>query len=191
MVAWLQVEAGHFAVYASRYVSGSGWDTPSLIGGAAAESSNLQLAVDSEGNALVAWEQDSGSHLDIHARRFAAGSGWETEALISGAIQDCSAPRLSISATGDGAAIWQQFDGSRWGVRGGRCSAGTGWSASEQIDDGSTDATSPSVALAPSGEIESQLEIVLIAFVRRRIYEIAEESAKREHDDRPKHEYGV
>lgn len=89
VAAWSADSAGHNSILANRYTPGIGWTPPELLErDDGYEANNPALAVDSAGNAIVAWEQSDGIAPRIWADRFAA--------------VDIIPPTLSISSPGDG-----------------------------------------------------------------------------------------
>jgi hypothetical protein len=105
VAVWTQPPVG---VWSARYVAGSGWQTPQLIGGGAG-TDGATVAIDSVGNAVAVWEQPVGGQRFIWANRFTTGAGWGTAAPIeSHTGGDASSPKVSLSGNGDALAVWRQ-----------------------------------------------------------------------------------
>ncbi len=144
-----------FAVWANRYVAGSGWGSAVQIETSVADTQSTQVAVDINGNALVVWEQDApGPRFDIWANRYDAGTGlWGTAELIetdnAGFAQR---PQLAFDGSGNALAVWEQGDGTRRNIWANRYVAGTGWGTAAMIEtDNAGTAQWPQLAFDSSG----------------------------------------
>jgi hypothetical protein len=105
IAVWNQPQVG---VWSARYVAGSGWQTPQLIGSGAG-SEGAAVDIDSLGNAVAVWDQPVGGQRFIWANRFTTGAGWGTAAPIeSHTGGDASSPKVSLSGNGDALAVWRQ-----------------------------------------------------------------------------------
>jgi hypothetical protein len=116
LVVWSQPAMSHPSIWASRYTVATGWDAPVLIESNDAGSAIFpHVAVDPQGNGVVAWHQSNGSTFNIWAAHYAAHGGWEAATLIG--PQDAGnfffAPsdvQVAMDAGGNALAIWQQYD---------------------------------------------------------------------------------
>jgi hypothetical protein len=85
------------------------WHTPAAIetftpGGA----SDVQLAVNSLGNALAAWTQSDGARTHVASNAFTNGA-WRAAAYVSSdSRSDSHSPRITLDASGNGFAIWDE-----------------------------------------------------------------------------------
>lgn len=113
IVTWLQHDGESTNIWARRF-DNSSWGICEMIGinnGSHAE--KPQIAVASDGAAIVLWEQSDGTRDRIWANRF-DGSVWGTPELID--INDdshSSDPQIAMAADGSAIAVWVQSDGSR------------------------------------------------------------------------------
>ena len=133
----------------------SGWGVAAPIEAEdALTASTPTVAVDGDGNAIALWAQDDGAGYDIWANRLVAGFGWGTPMLIGGANQGSpERPGLAVNQTGDGFAVWQQWDGSRYNVWASRFVVGSGWGLASLIEtNNSGSAYAPQVAVDQSGD---------------------------------------
>lgn len=107
-VIWRQ---DNFALYAARYVKGSGWQAPERLeedmrGG------NANLSVFPSGKALVVYGRNEGSYAPTCVRQFAPGTGWSTRLCFSstslgGHPQDF---QVVTSPLGNAIATWIYVD---------------------------------------------------------------------------------
>lgn len=108
----------------SRYSMSTGWSQvqdisiPSLVRG-------LDLATDSQGNAIVVWNQsttgDELSTYAVWARRLGAdgvleASGARLQAENSWSASPSSEPRVEMTPSGDAIVVWREFEGLQFRV---------------------------------------------------------------------------
>jgi len=101
---WNSDVAGTTSPWANRYVPGSGWGTPVQLEGGVNYVWDLDLAVDSGGNAVAFWRPAHNGQSRLMSRRYAPGSGWGTAEVVN------------------------TDDGGVGSVLTGRYRSGTGWS---------------------------------------------------------------
>jgi hypothetical protein len=169
-VVWLKSESRSFTggpvldvdtLYANIYSPTNGWsgkflvDSPTGIG----ESSYPRVASDKSGVAIFVWRR---THCDdaqstttcqgneeILVREYTPGLGLNAVQTLSSS-NDVINPRLSVNASGYGAATWSS--GSPGDVVGRIRNAQTGWSSTSQILDSRTDtAFFPHASVNPDG----------------------------------------
>jgi hypothetical protein len=100
-------------IWANRYTSASGWDTPEII-----ETNNDEIqgmphvAIDSNGNAIAVWMQQPLADVvqsNIWANRYTPADGWETPELIETDDTEYAAfPQIAMSPDGNAIAVWGQ-----------------------------------------------------------------------------------
>jgi len=113
------------------------------------------IAMDATGRTTVAWRQnDGGAYLNVKARRYTPGSGWDAVTLIE--LEDLGnvgAPVVSMSSSGSAMVTWRQNDGATWNVWAARYDIGPGWDATVKVDDATVDVQSPHVAHDTAGNV--------------------------------------
>jgi hypothetical protein len=70
-----------------------------------------QVAVASDGDAVVVWQRFDGANQRIQARARAADGTLSAVQNLSPAGQDASDPHVGVDASGDAVVVWQRFDG--------------------------------------------------------------------------------
>jgi hypothetical protein len=130
----------HTSVRANRYEVGAGWTGVTNLSTEAVRAAySPEVALDSAGNAIVVWSQDSGtsSVQGIKAVRYAVGTGWQTPVPIEPATiaetRTGSAPQIAFDLNGNAIAVWYQY--GKPGIYTNRYVAGTGWGIAEAIVD--------------------------------------------------------
>jgi hypothetical protein len=148
------------SIWANRYVAGEGWGTAQLIetDGTAppmccTPAYSPQISMDTNGNALVVWQQSDGTRQNIWVNRYLAGTGWGTAELIeTNNSGSATAPQIAFDAGGNALAVWEQYDGTRISIWANRYVAGAAWGTAELIETNNAgDAVTPKIALDASG----------------------------------------
>jgi hypothetical protein len=165
-----------FNVYANRYVPGAGWDDVATE--IAADSSDgmywalgPQVAVDSAGNAVAAWEEQGPGPGDpgpdtvtsIWAKIYTAGAGWAAipEELETDDTGNASGVRIASSTDAgvisQAVVVWDQTTvdlvlGSSLNVWSNRFTQGVGWQTAAQVDTTTNGARRPELAMNAEGD---------------------------------------
>jgi len=78
---------------------------------------NPKVAMDANGNALVAWEQSDGVNIQIFKSEYTNGV-WTHPSSLSDNIspdgQDAYSPEVAMDETGNAIIAWIQYDGANW-----------------------------------------------------------------------------
>jgi hypothetical protein len=157
IAVWSEYDGTRHTVLASRFTVASGWE-PTLELPLASNDDALapQLAMDSDGNAFVAWHEFDGNAYAIWTARFEHTMGWTVLELISSVSligDDSTFPRIAFDATGNAAAVWTKYERvrNRPVVRANFYSRAAGWGNDETISGGAGIASFADVAMSPSG----------------------------------------
>jgi hypothetical protein len=151
IAVWSQ-GTGTSDIYANRYVSGTGWGTAQLIETGADTADGPHVAVNGSGTAIAVWRQWDAlnNRSDIWANRYAV-STWGTATVIDAGTGNAGSARVAIDSNGNAVALWLQYDGAGNSVYANRYVYGTGWGAPVLIENTSSTAHDPQVAVDPSG----------------------------------------
>ncbi|MBQ24166.1 hypothetical protein [Alcanivorax sp.] len=160
IAVWSQSDGGLSNIYSNRYTAGAGWGTAELIAtGDADNATRPQIAIGSNGNAIVVWSELSalGAKVSIYASRYTASTdSWGTEELIENSDDGhASDPQIAIDDDGNGVAVWWQPDSANLRhIYSNRYTPGAGWGSEELIessDDGH--ANYPQIAIDGEGNV--------------------------------------
>jgi hypothetical protein len=147
IATWPQRDGTRYNIWANRYVAGTGWQTSELIETNAENAGFPQVAMDSNGNAVATWSQNS----NIRANRYVAGTGWQTPELIETNAGNASSPQVAMDSDGNAIATWQQSDATRLNIWASRYVAGTGWQIPELVETNAGNAGYPQLAMDLDG----------------------------------------
>lgn len=118
IAAWQESNSGHTNVWASFHTVGTGWGTPFLLESDTQDATQVQVAVDGQGNAYVVWAQYDGARSDIWMNHYTAGTGWSGATQISspGLGIDNFSPKVAANAAGDVVFAWVNQANSDYAV---------------------------------------------------------------------------
>ena len=72
-----------------------------------------QVALDTAGDGICVWCQHDGTRFNIWANRFVPSTGWGSAIPIETEnTGDACSPQVAIDPTGNGIAVWYQYDGT-------------------------------------------------------------------------------
>lgn len=153
IAVWEQFDGLRTNIQTNRYDPGSGWSGEQLL-----ETTNVgdaerpSVAMDPAGNAMAAWRQNEGTYFNIKARRYVAGSGWESVTLIElEELGNADAPKVSMSSSGNAVVAWRQTDGSAYNIWANRYDVGLGWDNASKLDGLASHASEMQVRHDPAG----------------------------------------
>jgi hypothetical protein len=179
---WQQLDGTQFKVYANRYVPGAGfiggWDMMATVIGADSSDGmypalGAQVAVDSAGNAVAAWEEAGpgpgapgpDTVTSIWARIYTAGAGWAAmkERLETDDTGNASGVRIASSTdagvVSQAVVVWEQTTddlvqfGSSLNIWSNRFTQGVGWqTTAAQVDITTNGARRPELAMNAEGD---------------------------------------
>jgi len=131
-VVWRQYGAAAGSVFVNRYDTvAQDWSGAQAIGNGPWSWVNApQLAVNAQGDAMVAWYEDGA----IHANRYLAGQAWQAPEVIQSGTTSID-PLVYLDDSGNAMVGWVQSDGSNHHLFAKQFNATTqGWGASTQIE---------------------------------------------------------
>ncbi len=105
-------DGSDYGVYAQRYnrfgtAEGSEFKVNSYTTG---DQFQPTVAMDAEGDFVIAWADISGSHSGIYAQRYnAAGTAAGSNFLVSGTMSTIDSPAVAMDANGDFVVAWQTY----------------------------------------------------------------------------------
>ncbi|HLP98856.1 MAG TPA: hypothetical protein VK149_10460 [Sideroxyarcus sp.] len=129
--AWNAMEGRNDSkIWAKHYVPGQGWGVSKLINDANAASDQMQLAVDSLGNAIIVWRQYGDSSYNIWANRYDVAKGWGEAVLIDvDKAKEARDPKIGFDSSRNAISVWSKWNGRSNAIYANRYVAGKGWLA--------------------------------------------------------------
>jgi hypothetical protein len=164
---WVQMNsaASSYAVWSSRLEPGADWARAVRVesGSAGKAERNAgpsyapDVAIDDAGNAVAAWQQSDGRHVNVRANRFAVGAGWGDASQLERGDGDLGAPHVAVDAGGNAMVVWPRFKldhsdlwASRYVLGGGR-EKSAAWEKAQRVDTVRGYVPSPQVVASAAG----------------------------------------
>jgi len=136
VVAWEHRNGYYYQVQVAEFDPLTGWTNPQRIDNSSGFAFDPAVDINSQGDAVVVWEQYVNGNFHVWSNNLVAGSGWGTpQAVENNASASAMYYRAKVSMDDNGSAIavWQQYDGSALSVWSNRRVNGT-WGAAQIID---------------------------------------------------------
>ncbi len=142
-----------FVIWACPYTLGNGWGTPQWINIQGGNTGPPQIALDSNGNAIVAWHESDGTRHHIWSNRYHVGTGWGLAQLVeTNSTSDAYYPQVGIDLNGNAIVGWYQDDGPQWSTWANIYYAdGTGWGTPQQLSANGAISSMPQIAMDLTG----------------------------------------
>ncbi len=121
----------------------------------APNTSNVEVAFTSDGNAIAVWYEYDGPHTNLWANIYTVGTGWGTaQELQASNNEDEVSPKIATDAHGHAVVVWSQNTGVRSDIWSSRYTVGSGWGSPTQISSSNvgTANDSPMVAMNANGD---------------------------------------
>jgi hypothetical protein len=112
---------------------------------------NVQVAVNTSGEAVAVWQQPDSTSINIHAARYSPATGWHTPEPIDTEPETAQQPAVAIDGQGNAFVVWLRSEGSSNSVWARRFTAQGGWGSPVLLETGLGDAGNPQVAVDGSG----------------------------------------
>jgi len=140
-------------IWSNRYTPSGGWGTAVPIEANLGNLSDLEVAVDFNGNATAVWSRaptaSSPRVGDLWSNRYTPSGGWGTAVPIETNLRDASNPQLATNSQGRAVAVWVQADN----IWSNQYTPNVGWGTAMLIETGTGRALGPQVAVDPSGNV--------------------------------------
>jgi hypothetical protein len=121
----------------------------------APNTSDVQVAVTPDGNAVAVWHEYNGSYTNVWANVFTLGTGWGTaQQLQVSNTHDEVEPKVAVNGQGDAAVVWTEHTGVRADIWYRRYTAGNGWGTPTQLSASNVGQANyaPQVAMNANGD---------------------------------------
>jgi hypothetical protein len=153
IAVWTTYNGSHDLIDASERPAGGSWQTPVQISGSSENASEPQVAMNADGDAVVAWTIWTGATNAIEATELPAGGTLQTPAQISNAGSEDYDAQVAIDEHGDVVAAWEHDNGGQEVVQAAQLPAGGSWqSTASQLSEGGQSAYNPELASNPQGD---------------------------------------
>jgi hypothetical protein len=147
IAVWLRSDGTKWRVQAATRPAGGSFGPAETLSEAGESASTPQLAVDPQGDALVAWEL----HSSVQVASRPAGGSFGAPERISSIDHNAIGPRIAIDRQGNALAVWWDQDATRTVTAVAMRPAGGSFGAPQAISDSGVEQLSPRVAFDDEG----------------------------------------
>src|SRR2546427_420007 len=92
-------------LWANRYTSGIGWDTPTLLETGDGDVGSPVITMGHAGDAIAVWNQSDGLQWNLWANRYSFGTGWGAATLITA---NAGGQQIAGDADGNAVVVWER-----------------------------------------------------------------------------------
>ncbi|MDQ3990774.1 MAG: hypothetical protein M3245_00485 [Actinomycetota bacterium] len=151
VVVWQRFDGTTFSVQARRR-SAAGALSPVETLSAAGQNAHVpQVAVDQDGDAVIAWHGFDGTNSRIQARRRSKAGALSAVKKLSAAGRDAHGAQVAVDQDGHAVIVWERHDGTNWRIQAMRRSAAGALSAVQTLSAAGQSADDPHVAVDADG----------------------------------------
>lgn len=162
LAIWTQSDQADAEVWSSRFLKGTGWQTPTRVESGLDAGYRPSLAVDAGGSAFAVWPKRIApgqySNRDIWAARFTSAGGWQAPVRLGGSANigtydQADQPQVAVDAAGNAYVLWVQTasDAPVWVAR---YQVGSGWQPAVSLGAARLgDPYAPRLAISGSGQV--------------------------------------
>ena len=154
VVVWTGRIGDDGVVRVSRYTAATGsWSAPIDLSAPGEPAGSGQVAMDSDGNAVVVWVRSNATDSIAQAAYYSAGTAaWGAVTDLSAPGQRATTPLVAMDGSGNAVAVWLRFDGAHDIVQATRFTAMTAtWSAPVDLSPPGIRASAPALAVDSGG----------------------------------------
>ncbi len=152
IAVWYLDDGEKHDAWSSIYQPQIGWSEPELIenieSGAAVD---VELAMDSSGNALAVWRQHIDTNKFIYVNKYTKNEGWGSAEAISALTDQSYGAKVAVNASGEAIVAWYGNDGSAYSIYARNYSPEFGWGTETLLESNTYRANLPQVAINNSG----------------------------------------
>lgn len=114
--SWTQYDGPIWHAYAALYTPSRGWGAPTRLEDMRFSSvAEEWSAMDGQGNAIVLFKTSDGTQYNVYASYYSVRTGWGTPHRLDTATGSAKYwLRVEMNRNGEGAAIWQEYNGVQW-----------------------------------------------------------------------------
>src|SRR5262245_4192760 len=137
--------------FATRTATGP-WSAATFISDPGQNASEPNVAIDSSGNALVAWSRSDGTNIRIQTAFRPVGGSFAAPLTVSDAGFDATKPQVSFDPPGKALLTWHRFDGANLRIQATIRTAGAGGTFANEttLSEGGMDAFDPKAEAGPN-----------------------------------------
>lgn len=103
---WMHFDGSHYVVESAYRPEAGGWEAPTLVSQPGEEGGNPQVALDADGDSLVAWRGEDEGDEFVRAAYRPLGGSWGQPADVSSAGEQVESLRDAVDPDGNAIVAW-------------------------------------------------------------------------------------
>jgi hypothetical protein len=114
-VVWMHFDGSHYVVESAYRPEGGAWEPPTLVSEPGEEGGNPHVALDADGDSLVAWRGEDGGEEFVRAAYRPVGGSWGAAASVSAEGEAVQSVRDAVDPDGNAIVAWAGNTGEAGG----------------------------------------------------------------------------
>jgi microcompartment protein CcmK/EutM len=151
VLVWYRDDGANWRIQARRRTASGSFSAVQSISPVGQDAVNPQVAVDGNGNAVIAWTRYDGANNRVQVRRRTTSGSLSAVQTISAAGQSASSVHLAVDSSGNALVVWERYDGAHYRIQARRRTAGGNLSSVQTLSAAGQNAFDPHVAMDSSG----------------------------------------
>lgn len=152
VVVWLRSNGTNVLVQARARSKTGTFSSIATLSAPGQDAQAPVVAIDDDGDAIVAWYRSDGSNSRVEARYRSAAGVWGPTVRLSAAGRNAYSPQVAMSDGGAGIAVWYRFDGSDNRVQFRHRPIGGPWGPITFVSPANLNAEKPAVDMDQDGD---------------------------------------
>jgi hypothetical protein len=151
VVVWERFDGTNYRVQARARSSAGALSAVQTLSPSGGDAYNVQVALDSSGNAIVVWNRFDGTKNRIQAVVRSSTGTLSAVQTLSSAGQNGDQPQVAVDSSGNAVVVWRRFDGTNYRIQARARSSAGALSAVQKLSASGQTAFAPDIAEDPSG----------------------------------------
>lgn len=152
VIVWFRFDGANTRIQARRRSAAGALSAVQTLSAAGRSADSQQVAIDADGDAVIAWRRWDGLNWRIQARRRAATGVLGPIETLSGPGQDATEPQVAVDASGDAVIVWYRSDGTNQRIQARALSAAGVLGPLQTLSQAGQNALNPQVAVSAGGK---------------------------------------
>lgn len=114
-VVWMHFDGSHYVVESAYRPEGGAWEAPTLVSEPGEEGGNPHVALDADGDSLVAWRGEDGGEEFVRAAYRPVGGSWGAATNVSNEGEAVQSVRDAVDPDGNAIVAWAGNTGEEGG----------------------------------------------------------------------------
>jgi len=152
VAVWTATVGAEKVIEAVSRPAGGSWSPPAVVSTGGGLSSEAQVAIDAQGEAVAVWDQSAAGKEFVRSSSRPSGGAWSAPVDVSLTGSGVSEPTVGVDADGDAVSVWGYYDGTNHIIQSSTRPPGGPWSAPVGVSPPGEDPEELSLEVDPRGD---------------------------------------